>query len=139
MTLPRRRLLAAAAATALAAPWIGGTARAQTKQLKISHQFPGGTVDRAAISATSCAAASPPSSRSETNGALNAEVYPGSSLVKTVRAVLGDPPGALDMSLYPLSTPAARSPSTNIGLMPGAGQPLRARRYAWKKAEIGKR
>ena len=45
MTLPRRRLLAATAATALAAPWIGGTARAQAKQLKISHQFPGGTVD----------------------------------------------------------------------------------------------
>ena len=42
MTLPRRRLLAA---HRLAAPWIGGTARAQGKRLKISHQFPGGTVD----------------------------------------------------------------------------------------------
>src|SRR5216684_3742242 len=45
MTLPRRRLLTATAATALAAPWIGGTARAQAKQLKISHQFPGGTAE----------------------------------------------------------------------------------------------
>ena len=46
MPLPRRRLLAATAATALAAPWIGGTARAEAKQLKISHQFPGGTIGK---------------------------------------------------------------------------------------------
>jgi hypothetical protein len=45
MTISRRRLLAASAVTPLAAPWIAGTARAQTKQLKISHQFPGGTID----------------------------------------------------------------------------------------------
>ena len=44
MTISRRRLLAASAAAPLAAPWIAGTARAQAKQLKISHQFPGGTI-----------------------------------------------------------------------------------------------
>ena len=45
MTISRRRLLAASAAAPLAAPWIAGTARAEAKQLKISHQFPGGTID----------------------------------------------------------------------------------------------
>ena len=45
MTNSRRRLLGATAAGPLAAPWIAGTARAEGKQLKISHQFPGGTID----------------------------------------------------------------------------------------------
>src|SRR6185503_15460417 len=45
MTITRRRILAATAAAPLAAPWIGGTARAEAKKLKISHQFPGGTID----------------------------------------------------------------------------------------------
>ena len=46
MTITRRRILAATAAAPLAAPWIGGTARAETKKLKISHQFPGGASRR---------------------------------------------------------------------------------------------
>ncbi len=83
MTLPRRRLLAATAATALAAPWIGGTARAQAKQLKISHQFPGGTAESGDFRDQMCRRFAAALAK-QTNGALTAEVYPGSSLVKTV-------------------------------------------------------
>src|SRR5277367_3332307 len=83
MTLPRRRLLAATAATALAAPWIGGTAHAQAKQLKISHQFPGGTIDSGDFRDQMCRRFAAELAK-RTNGALTAEVYPGSSLVKTV-------------------------------------------------------
>ena len=45
MTITRRRILAASAAASLAAPSIAGSARAETRHLKISHQFPGGTID----------------------------------------------------------------------------------------------
>ena len=38
MKMSRRRILAATAAAPLAAPWIAGTAQAQAKKLKISHQ-----------------------------------------------------------------------------------------------------
>src|ERR1700730_8724468 len=137
MTLPRRRLLAATAATALAAPWIGGTARAQAKQLKISHQFPGGTADSGDFRDQMCRRFAAELAK-RTNGALTAEVYPGSSLVKTVAQYSAIRRGALDMTLYPLNYAGGEVSEYNIGFMPGVISSL-DQAYAWKKAEIGKR
>src|SRR3954465_76343 len=137
MTISRRRLLAASAAAPLAAPWITGTARAQAKQLKISHQFPGGTIDSGDFRDQLCRRFAAELAK-RTNGALTAEVYPNSSLVKTVAQYSAMRRGALDMSLYPLNYAGGEVSEYNIGFMPGVISSY-AQGYAWKKAEIGKR
>jgi len=137
MTISRRRLLAASAAAPLAAPWIGGTARAEAKQLKISHQFPGGTIDTGDFRDQLCRRFAAELAK-RTNGALTAEVYPNSSLVKTVAQYSALRRGALDMSLYPLNYAGGEVSEYNIGFMPGVISSY-AQGYAWKKAEIGKR
>ena len=137
MTITRRRILAATAAAPLAAPWIAGTARAEAKKLKISHQFPGGTIDtgdfRDQLVRRFAAALA-----KKTNGALTAEVYPNSSLVKTVAQYSAIRRGALDMTLYPLNYAGGEVSEYNIGFMPGVVSSYE-QGYAWKKAEIGKR
>src|SRR5258707_4825730 len=137
MSISRRRLLAATAAAPLAAPWIAGTARAEGKQLKISHQFPGGTVDSGDCRDQMCRRVAAALAK-RTNGALTAEVYPGSSLVKTVAQYSAIRRGALDMTLYPLNYAGGEVSEYNIGFMPGVISSL-DQAYAWKKAEIGKR
>jgi TRAP-type C4-dicarboxylate transport system substrate-binding protein len=98
MSTTRRRLLAATAAAPFAAPWIAGTARAEAKQLKISHQFPGGTIDSGDFRDQLCRRFAAELAK-RTNGALTAEVYPNSSLVKTVAQYSAIRRGALDMTL----------------------------------------
>src|SRR5215475_1558221 len=137
MSTTRRRLLAATAAAPFAAPWIAGTARAETKQLKISHQFPGGTIDSGDFRDQLCRRFAAELAK-KTNGALTAEVYPNSSLVKTVAQYSAIRRGALDMTLYPLNYAGGEVSEYNIGFMPGVISSY-DQAYAWKKAAIGKR
>src|SRR5471032_3476909 len=137
MTISRRRLLAASASVPLAAPWIGGSARAETKKLKISHQFPGGTIDTGDFRDQLCRRFAAGLAK-RTNGALGAEVYPNSSLVKTVAQYSAIRRGALDMTLYPLNYAGGEVGEYNIGFMPGVVSSY-AQGYAWKKAEISKK
>ena len=137
MTITRRRVLAASAVAPLAAPWIAGTARAQAKQLKISHQFPGGTIDSGDFRDQLCRRFAAGIAK-RTNGALAGEVYPNSSLVKTVAQYSAIRRGALDLTLYPLNYAGGEVSEYNIGFMPGVVSSY-AQGYAWKKAEIGKR
>src|SRR3979411_3545331 len=79
--LTRRHVLA----SALPAPAIlrfgTGTAQAATT-LKISHQFPGGTIDKGDFRDRLCRMfAAEVAKRS--NGDIAAEIYPNSSLIKT--------------------------------------------------------
>jgi TRAP-type C4-dicarboxylate transport system substrate-binding protein len=133
--LTRRHVLA----SALAAPAILkigiGTAHAATT-LKISHQFPGGTIDKGDFRDRLCRMfAAEVAKRS--GGELAAEVYPNSSLIKTNAQFSAMRKGALDISLYPMPYAGGELPETNIGLMPGLvttyDQGLR-----WKKEPIGK-
>lgn len=137
MTMTRRRLFAATAASSLAAPWIAGTAQAQAKQLKISHQFPGGTVDTGDFRDQMCRRFAAEIAK-RTNGALTAEVYPNSSLVKTVAQYSAIRRGALDLTLYPLNYAGGEVSEYNIGFMPGVVTSYE-QGYAWKNAEIGKK
>src|SRR5438477_4149466 len=137
MTITRRRILAATATAPLGAPWIAGTARAQAKQLKISHQFPGGTIDSGDFRDQLCRRFAAELAK-RTNGALTAEVYPNSSLVKTVAQYSAIRRGALDMTLYPLNYAGGEVSEYNIGFMPGVISSY-AQAYAWKNAAIGKR
>jgi TRAP-type C4-dicarboxylate transport system substrate-binding protein len=133
MKFARRTLLG----SLIAAPAIirSTGARAEARTLKISHQFPGGTLtegdfrDRMArIFARDVSAA--------TNDELKFEIYPGSSLMKTVAQFSALRRGALDLSCYPLAYAGGEVPEVNIGLMPCLVSNY-AQGMAWKHAPIG--
>ena len=114
----------------------GLPALAQTKVIKISHQFPGGTVDdgdfRDRLVRKFAAEV-----EKRSNGQLKFEIYPANSLMKSVQQFKAMSTGALDMSLYPLAYAGGEVPEVNLTLMPGLitsyEQGLR-----WKEAPIGK-
>lgn len=135
MTLTRRTILSGA----LAAPALvrlGGAAQA-ARTLKISHQFPGGTLQEGDFRDRLCRLfAQEIASRSK--GSLAAEVYPGSSLMKTNAQFSALRKGALDLSLYPMPYAGGEVPELNIGLMPALVTSYE-QASVWKKAPIGQK
>jgi TRAP-type C4-dicarboxylate transport system substrate-binding protein len=135
MTMKRRELVQAFGAGALAA--LGHGLGAQTAQtLKISHQFPSGTLTEGDFRDRLCRRFAQELEQ-RSNGALKATVYPGSSLMKTNSQFSALRKGALDMSLVPLSYAGGEVAETNIGLMP-ALVPSYEVGAAWKSADIGR-
>ncbi len=135
MTIARRTVLG----SLLAAPAIlrATSARAETRTLKISHQFPGGTIEQgdfrdrmARIFARDVSAA--------TNNELSFEIYAGSSLMKTVAQFSAVRRGALDFTAYPLAYAGGEVPEVNIGLMPCLVSTYE-QGMAWKSAPVGQR
>ena len=134
MTITRRALVQAAAVAGIAP--LSSALRAQDGTLKISHQFPSGTINDGDFRDRLCRRfAADVEKRS--NGALKAAVYPGSSLMKTNSQFSALRKGALDLSLVPLSYAGGEVPETNIGLMP-ALVPSYEVGAAWTTAEVGK-
>jgi len=131
ISIKRRVVLATLAASmAVALP-----AHAQTTVVKISHQFPGGTLDKGDFRDRLVRMfAAEVEKRSK--GSLKFEIYPGSSLMKTNAQFSAMRKGALDMSLVPLSYAGGEVPETNIGLMPGLVTSYE-QGYAWKAAPVG--
>jgi TRAP-type C4-dicarboxylate transport system substrate-binding protein len=130
-----RHILAASLAAFLAL--LGPQAQAQApKVLKISHQFPGGSIDEGDFRDRMVRKFAAEVEK-RTNGQLKFEIYPASSLVKPVEQWGAMANGSLDLSLYPLAYAGGRVPELNIGLMPALvtsyEQGLR-----WKDAPIGK-
>jgi TRAP-type C4-dicarboxylate transport system substrate-binding protein len=135
MTLNRRTLIQAGGASAMTA--LFGAAQAQAAGgLKISHQFPGGTLTEGDFRDRLCRKFAVEVEK-RTGGALKASVYPGSSLMKTNAQFSSMRKGALDMTLVPLSYAGGEVVETNIGLMP-ALVPGYEQGAAWKTAEVGK-
>src|SRR4029450_13419862 len=133
--LTRRHVIA----SALAAPTILrfgiGTAHAATT-MKISHQFPGGTIDEGDFRDRLCRMfAAEVTKRS--GGEIAAEIYPNSSLIKTNAQFSAMRKGALDISLYPMPYAGGELPAANIGLMPGLVATSR-QGLRWKKEPVGK-
>jgi len=131
--LSRRHVLA----SALAAPALlrFGPAQAATT-LKISHQFPGGTIDQGDFrDRLTRKFAAEVSKRS--GGEIAAEVYPNSSLIKVNAQFSAMRKGALDMSLFPMPYAGGEVPETNIGLMPGLVSNY-DQGLSWKTKPIGK-
>ena len=131
----RRHVLA----SALAAPAIlrfgTGTAHATTT-LKISHQFPGGSIDKGDFRDRLCRMfAAEVAKRS--GGEMAAEIYPNSSLIKTNAQFSAMRKGALDISLYPLPYAGGEMPEANIGLMPGLVSTYE-QGLSWKTKPVGK-
>ena len=106
------------------------------QELKISHQFPGGTITEGDFRDRLCRKFAEEIEK-RTDGALKATVYPGSSLMKTNAQFSAMRKGALDMSLYPLSYAGGEVPELNIGLMPGVVTSYE-QGALWKNAEVGR-
>ena len=98
--LTRRHVIASALAAPAVLRFGTGTAHAATT-LKISHQFPGGTIDKGDFRDRLCRTfAAEVAKRS--GGEISAEIYPNSSLIKTNAQFSAMRKGALDISLYPM-------------------------------------
>src|SRR3974377_1009926 len=137
MTISRRNVLS----TALAAPALiassrmGSLAAAQT--LKISHQFPGGTLDEGDFRDRLCRKFAAELEK-RTSGAWTAQVYPNSSLMKTVAQFSAVRKGALDLSFYPLPYAGGEYAELNIGLLPGVVTSY-GQGAAWKNSAVGQK
>jgi TRAP-type C4-dicarboxylate transport system substrate-binding protein len=134
MAITRRAVVQAAAIAGIAP--LSGLSRAQEGTLKISHQFPSGTLTEGDFRDRLCRRFAADIDK-RSNGALKAAVYPGSSLMKTNSQFSALRKGALDLSLVPLSYAGGEVPEVNIGLMP-ALVPSYEVGAAWKTAEVGK-
>ena len=131
----RRHVLASALAAPALLRFGTGTAEAATT-LKISHQFPGGSIDKGDFCDRLCRVfAAEVAKRS--GGEIAAEVYPNSSLIKTNAQFSAMRKGALDISLYPLPYAGGELPEANIGLMPGLVSTY-DQGMKWKTNPVGK-
>jgi TRAP-type C4-dicarboxylate transport system substrate-binding protein len=136
MTAITRRSVVTTLAALAASPLLSLPAWAQTTSLKISHQFPGGTINDGDFRdrMTRMFAAEV---EKRSKGSLKFAIYPGSSLMKTNAQFSAMRKGALDMSLVPLSYAGGEVPEVNIGLMPGLVTSYE-QAYGWKNADVGK-
>src|SRR6185436_21164873 len=134
--LTRRHLIASAVAAPAILRFGTGTAHAATT-LKISHQFPGGTISEGDFRDRLCRMFAAEIEK-RSNGALTGQVYPNSSLMKTVAQFSAVRKGALDVSLYPISYAGGEFAELNIGLMPGLVSSYK-QGAAWKTSPIGQK
>jgi TRAP-type C4-dicarboxylate transport system substrate-binding protein len=119
----------------IASARLGSAAPAQ--MLKISHQFPGGTIDEGDFRDRVCLKFAAELEK-RTNGAIGGQVYPNSSLMKTIPQFSAVRKGALDVSFYPISYAGGEFPELNIGLMPGLVSSY-AQGAAWKTSPVGQK
>ena len=131
-----RRILFSLAIISIAIMMNGKVSEAEPLNLKISHQFPGGTIDAGDFRDRLCQKFSAEVEK-KTGGALKGTVYAGSSLMKTNAQFSALRKGALDMSLMPLNYAGGEVPETNIGLMPGLVTSY-DQAAKWKNSEAGK-
>jgi len=128
----RRTVLGAIASSPL---WLG-SAWAASQSMKISHQFPGGSVMEGDFRDRLCRMFAA-SVEKRTRGSLKFSIYPNATLMAPNTQFGALKKGGLDLALVPLSYAAAESPEANIGLMPGLVTSY-AQGYGWKNAEVGK-
>ncbi len=133
MSFTRRATLGSllAAPVLLRAP----AARAASRTLKISHQFPGGTLEQGDFR-DRLVRRFAAEVQARTNGELTFEIYPGSSLMKTVAQFSALRRGALDLTLYPLAYAGGEVPEVNVGLMPCLVTTYE-QGLAWKRQAVG--
>ena len=131
-SLARRTVLGALASSPL---WLG-SAWAASQSMKISHQFPGGSITEGDFRDRLCRMFATEVEK-RTRGSLKFSIYPNSSLMQPNAQFGALRKGSLDLALVPLSYAGTESPEANIGLMPGLVTSYQ-QGYAWKNAEVGK-
>ena len=125
-------LIAAPAVLTFSRP---GAAQSATT-VKISHQFPGGSIDQGDFRDRLCRIFAREVEK-RTAGSLKFEIYANSSLMKTNAQFSALRKGALDMSLYPIAYAGGEVHPCNLGLMPCLTTSYE-QGAKWKTAEIGK-
>ena len=135
MLITRRSFITGILA-ALAVIMLTYDVNAGPQNLKISHQFPGGTINEGDFRDRLCRKFAEEIEK-RSNGALTGTVYPSSSLMKVNAQFTAVRKGALDLSLFPISYAGGEVPELNIGLMPGVVTSYE-QGAKWKNAEVGK-
>jgi TRAP-type C4-dicarboxylate transport system substrate-binding protein len=130
--LTRRTMLGAIASSPL---WMQ-SAWAQPNNLKISHQFPRGSIAEGDFRDRLCRMFAAEVER-RTRGGMKFSIYPESSLMPANAQFSALRASKLDMALVPLSYAGAESPEANIGLMPALVTSYE-QGYAWKNAPVGR-
>lgn len=136
MKFDRRRFVAGTLAALPLAALAPRALGQSVTTLKISHQFPGGTIDTGDFRDRLVRKFAQDVEK-RTNGSLKFDIYPNSSLVKVNSQFSALRRGALDLSLVPLSYAGGEVPETNIGLLP-ALVPSYEVGSKWKNAEVGR-
>jgi TRAP-type C4-dicarboxylate transport system substrate-binding protein len=133
MRITRRSALAGLAAPALVG--LSGRGLAANRTLKISHSFPSSSGDKGDFRDRICRRfAAEVEKRS--NGELKFDVYPNSSLMKTLSQFSALKKGALDFSLFPTIYAGGEIPELNLTFMPAIVTSYE-QAYRWKSAPIG--
>ena len=135
MNVSRRTILRLAATAPAASLLTRITPARAATTLKISHQFPGGTIDQGDFRDRLCRKFAAEVTKA-TNGELEFQIYPGSSMMKTNAQFSALRKGALDLSLFPISYAGGEIKEVNIGLMP-ALVPTYEEAAKWKTAKVG--
>ena len=130
--MTRRAVLGALASSPL---WMQ-SAWAQPGNLKISHQFPGGSIAQGDFRDRLCRMFAAEVEK-RTRGGMKFSIYPNSSLMGANAQFGALKGGSLDMALVPLSYAGTESPEANIGLMPALITSYE-QGYAWKDAPVGR-
>ena len=131
-----KKILSAAIAGLLTVGLSTAAQAAGETVIKVSHQFPGGTIDHGDFRDRLVRKfAQEVEQRSE--GQLRFEIFPASSLVKTFAQFGALQNGSVDMTLYPLAYEGGKIPQVNVTLMPGLVTSYE-QGHRWKDAPIGK-
>lgn len=131
----RKQVIFGAVASLLALGLMPGAHAQKATVVKISHQFPGGTVDHGDFR-DRLVRKFAQEVEAQTNGELKFEIFPASSLVKTFAQFGALQNGSVDMTLYPLAYEGGKIPQVNITLMPGLVTSYE-QGHRWKNAPIG--
>jgi TRAP-type C4-dicarboxylate transport system substrate-binding protein len=111
-------------------------AAAQSMTLKISHQWPGGTIDQGDFRDRLCRLFAK-EVEEKTKGAITFEIHASSALFKAVPQYDAMLRGALDMSVFPLDYASGKVPQFSITLMPCIVED-QTQAMGWKDKPIGK-
>ncbi len=109
---------------------------AQPMTLKISHQWPGGTIEKGDFR-DRVSRMFAKEVEEQTKGAITFEIYPAKALFKPVVQYDAMLRGALDMSVFPLDYASGKVPQFSITLMPCIIKD-QAQAMRWKDEPIGK-
>lgn len=115
----------------------GKTTASSPKILKISHQFPGGTIENGDFRDRLCRRFAK-EVEEKTKGSLKFEIHSNASLMKTNAQFSALRKGALDLSLVPISYSGGEIPELNMGLMPGLVVSY-DKGKEWKDKKVGKK
>jgi TRAP-type C4-dicarboxylate transport system substrate-binding protein len=116
--------------------WSQADAQVKPMTIKISHQWPGGTVEKGDFRDQLCRLFAK-QVEEKSGGTLKFEIYPAAALFKPVPQYDAMLKGALDMSVFPLDYASGKVPQLSITLMPCIVKDHQ-QAMRWKDASIGK-